>query len=392
MSKKVRLSIIGLGSRGEWAAVTAAKRQDVEIVALCDRIPAMAEWVRDHHGITGAQVYDNFDTMLAEANCDGVMITTSDSHHAELVLPALAAGKYVFCEKPLEITLNKCRAIIEADDRAGGKVFVGHNLRYAPLYETVKKHVDAGAIGRVLTIQADEFYSNGKTYFRRWNRLRSQGGGLWITKACHDLDLLAWFAGGTPLEVYAADARTQFVPRPEAAKQCRFCKVADTCIDRARSPRESTPLRQINEKNGGIPWDLCLYNSDSDTLDHGAVTIRFDNDVVATYTLNVVTGLEDRRLRISGTEGTIDGHLAGDTISLCRRDNQQVTEYPLEVDRAAEHGGADNWVVESFVRFVQGDSAPRTRPREAALAVCLGLAATRSADTHAVARMSDFDI
>ncbi len=387
---KIRVAVVGIGGRGEWAAVAAARRGDTQVVALCDKIPAKAQWVCEHYGLAGARVFDNVQAMLAGSPCEAVLVCTPDAYHAEVVLEALAAGKFVFCEKPLETTLDKCRAIIEADDRAGGKVFVDHNLRYAPLYETVKKHVEAGDVGHILTIQADEFYEGGKTYFRRWNRLRSEGGGLWITKACHDLDLLAWFAGGNPLELYAADAKTQFVPRADAARQCRHCKIAETCIDRA--PKEPKSLGRITEEAGGGPYDLCLYNAQSDTFDHGIVTVRFDNGAVATYTVNVVTSLEDRRLRISGTAGTIDGNLAGNTITLTRRGNRQPVQIPLDVEKAVEHGGADHWVLESFIRFVQGSAQPRTRPRDALLAVRMGLAATHSADTHDVAKLSEYRI
>ena len=65
------------------------------------------------------------------------------------------------------------------------------------------------AVGRVLTVQADEFYDGGRGYFRRWNRLRSEGGGLWLTKASHDFDLLYWLSGRTaPLDL---DVHAQLV-------------------------------------------------------------------------------------------------------------------------------------------------------------------------------------
>ena len=139
--------------------------------------------------------------------------------HAGPVLAALDNGKYVYTEKPLSITLEDCLAIVRADRAAGGRVAVGFNLRLCPfLHRCLHEEVAIGKLGRILTIQADEFYYGGKTYFRRWNRLRRCGGGLWITKASHDLDLLYWMAGSLPVSVSALAHLTHYVPKPGAGE------------------------------------------------------------------------------------------------------------------------------------------------------------------------------
>ena len=71
---------------------------------------------------------------------------------------------------------------------------------------------DAGKLGKLLTIEANEYYFGGRSYFRRWNRLREFGGGLWITKACHDFDLINWFAGGKPRRVFAMSNLSYYKP------------------------------------------------------------------------------------------------------------------------------------------------------------------------------------
>ncbi len=325
--------------------------------------------------------------MLGSVECDAVMVFTSDAHHAECCVPALEAGKYVYTEKPLDTTLEKCRAVINADERAGGKTFVGFNLRYAPIYAAVKREIEKGSIGRVLTIQADEFYDGGRTYFRRWNRLRSEGGGLWITKASHDFDLIYWLAGRPQArEMYAVADRTYYVPKPDAGPQCRNCKIADTCPDRVKDT--NWRVFKVREENGGEPWDLCLYTADSDTFDHGIATMLFEPDIMATYTCNVVAGFTDRRIRVSGTKGTLDGSLSGDRVTLRRRDPGETVEVNIE-KATGGHGGADSNVLESFFAFARGEAEPKCRPREAAEAIRLGLAATRASDEHRVVPMRD---
>jgi len=386
--RKTKVALVGIGGRGSWLVEAVAKRPDVEITALGDRYVGRAEYMVAQCGLAGVPVFEDIDPLLASVDCDAVMVTTTDAHHAEVVVPALKAGKYVFCEKPLETTAAKCKVIIAADRAAGGRTFVGFNLRYAPVYARVKQIIDSGVLGDLLTIQADEFYDGGRTYFRRWNRSRAEGGGLWITKASHDFDLLYWFAGARPIEVYATAQKSYYVPKAGAAMRCRDCALEATCPDRAS--RQAHPLLAIREEAGGEPHDLCLYNAPSDTFDHGIATVTFERAILATYTCNVVAGFSDRRIRVAGTKATVEGCLAGKTLTLYRRDPSSQEEVPIDVDLAISHGGADGEVQDSFFRFVRGEAEPKCRPQDAIVPVCMGLAATQSGDTGRAVRMARF--
>ena len=388
---KIRVAVVGISKRGGfWMLPSVQKRDDVEIVALCDLLEKKAEWAKTKYVLPNVPVFKSAATMLRKVECDVVMVSTTDAHHAEVVVPALKAGRYVFCEKPLGTTRAQCRAIIEADDKAGGKTMIGHNLRYAPVYVKIKEMIDAGMLGRVLTIQADEFYDQGRTYFRRWNGLRKDGGGLWITKASHDFDILAWLANAKPIDVSALAAKTYYVPKAEAAQQCRHCALQPTCPDKPRGG--PLTLDSISEEHGGLPYDLCLYNAPSDTFDHGMANVRFEGDIFATYTCNVVSGMTDRRIRVAGTKATIDGCLRSSTLTLVKRDPSETVQVPLGVDVSNMHGGADHMILEEFFDFVKGKAQPKCRPRDAALAVSMGLAATRSSDTNKTVAVKRFEV
>jgi predicted dehydrogenase len=375
---KVRVVVVGAGGRGEYIASLVRSRSDAEVVAIVDRIPQKAEWLAKRLDLSQAHIFQSVEDIPASLSFDAGMVCAPDGQHADVAIPLIKRGKRVFCEKPLDITARKCRAFIRADEKAGGKTFVGFNLRHAPFYATVKRLIEAGEIGRILTVQADEFYDGGRTYFRRWNGLRAESGGLWITKASHDFDLLAWLTAARPVEVYAHAAKTYYVPKAEAAAQCRACSLADQCPDRAA--KIPSDLLAITEANGGRPHDLCLYNTPSDTFDHGIAQVRFEGDIFATYTCNVVTGFTDRRLRVGGTKGTLDGHLGGATVTFIRRDPSETKDIPVQSDAAGGHGGSDPLMVEKFIAFAGGFAPPACTPREASVAVCMGLAATLSSD------------
>jgi len=388
--QKTRVAIAGIGGRGKWHVGQVAKREDAEIVALCDTIVPQAQWAAEQNGLSDILVCASIDEALATTACDAVMVATTDAHHAEVILPALKAGKFVFTEKPLETSAEKCRAIVKTDDAAGGKTFVGFNLRYAPVYVKVKELLTAGEIGDILTIQADEFYDGGRTYFRRWNRSRLSGGGLWITKASHDFDLLQWLVGEKPTSVYANAVKSYYVPKPAAAQQCRNCELATTWPDRA--PREAPKHCRIREENGGEPHDLCLYNTPSDTFDHGIATVTFENNIFGTYTCNVVAGFSERRIRVSGTKGTIDGSLGDTTIKIRRRDPSKLEEIDLQANVSGGHGGADVNILNNFFEFVRGEAEPKCRPRDGAIPVFMGLAATQSGDEGRPVQMSEYPL
>jgi len=385
---KIRYAIVGIGSRGHDLLRRSLGMADVECVALCDPILSKAQWCKQHYKLD-IPIFSSLEEVLESVGVDAIIIGAGDSYHADIAVPALQAGKYVFCEKPMDITLEKCQEIVAADEAAGGKTFIGFNLRYAPTYARIRAELDKGVIGDILTIQADEFYSSGRTYFRRWNRLREMSGGLWITKASHDFDLLNWFAGVEPLQVYATATRSYYVPKAEAAGQCRDCQLAESCPDRA--PKDLPPLVKLTEEATGHPGDLCLFNSDTDTFDHGIATITFANGIMATYTCNVVASFSGRRIRISGTKGTLDGSLSGDRLILYRRDHTiSKEEISLNADTGEGHGGADEVVIKDFFEFVRGNAEPKCRPREAILPVAMGLAATLSSDENRVVDMKDF--
>jgi len=405
----IRIIVVGCGGgRGAWFTRQLARHPAYQVVALVDRLPAAARLVAEGCGLGDAPIYAETPQALADVSCDAVLVATPDGEHTAPVLAALALGKHVYVEKPLAITWDDCQAIVRADAEAGQRTMVGFNLRFAPLYRRLHELIadgrrsgdgkrSNGAVGRVLTIQADEFYYGGRTYFRRWNRLRRYSGGLWITKASHDFDLLYWLAGAAPTRVSASARLTHYAPRPEAGQRCRDCPIEAQCPDSyLRDPDVQSDFRRqldaIREAAGWPPADLCLYNSDKDTFDHGIAQVEFANDVLATYTVNVVAPFTDRRIRVGGSEGTLEGSLSSNELLLWRRRSvagRHVLD-PIDAPQripltdalaTGGHGGGDDFILDDFAAFVRGLPSQAIGPAEASVAIALGLAATRASDS-----------
>jgi len=387
--KTIRTVIAGIGLRGLYLADPLLKNDLFQVVGLVDAMPRRMDLLCDGFNLKGIEKYTTIDQCLAECDFDALIVLTPDHTHADLVIPALSAGRFVYVEKPLDITADRMTRIIDADRAAGQKTFVGFNVRFAPLFATMRRLIDQDVVGRVLTIHGDEFYDGGRTYFRRWNRLR-KFGGLWLNKASHDFDIMQWFAGGRPTSVFASSAITYYKPKPEAAMYCRDCDLLERCPDRFDKHMERTSLHTqlyaLNEEVSGQKADLCLFNSDKDTFDHAAALVTFDNEVVATYSCNLVAGFTNRMLRVTGVKATIEGDMAANRIIIRRRDpSSEEIVTPAKVEGG--HGGGDVMVLRCFADFVRGQKTHYVPPEEAAIAVKMGLAATRSCDEGAAVKM-----
>ncbi len=408
---RIAVAIVGCGGgRGRWFAMQAAAHPAFRITAFVDHLTETAEIVRAHLGLDTVPVYADLAEALRGAPVDAVLIATPDSTHTDPVLAALAAGKHVFVEKPLAISLADCLRVVEADRTAGGRTMVGFNLRLAPLYARARTLLEDGLLGRLHTIQADDFYYGGRTYFRRWNRTRAMGGGLWVTKACHDFDLLYWLARAMPKRVSAFADLGHYGPKPGAAARCRDCAMIDSCPDavtaadragdtighRINRVREAVLGASAGSEAGWSP-DLCLYNSDKDTFDHGVAQVEFDNGILATYTVNVVSAISDRRLRLAGSDGMLEGALSSPGLHFWKRHRDYAVEegeaLPLLPGAAAPaeaHGGGDAHLLDRFAAFVRGEGPPPVAPAEASISVALGLAATRASDERRTIALDEF--
>jgi predicted dehydrogenase len=383
---KLRVGIIGCGLRStsfiDYFSRNPAKG---DIVAVCDIFPEKAELLVKHYG-SKAAIFDNANKMMQEVKPDAIIIATPDFAHVEPAVSALKANIHVYCEKPMATTLEDCDTIIDAAKKSSAIFYLGFNLRHGLMHETIHNLVTSGRLGKVTTIEANEYYYGGKTYFRRWNRLERFGGGLWLTKASHDFDLLNWMAGAEPVSIYATANLSHYTPRKDAATRCRDCASRLTCPDfcdilNPRNNEVEEIWRQfglINESKTGQPCDLCLFNSDKDTFDNGIAVINFQNDIRATYTVNVLTGRTTRQMRIIGTEGMLEGDMEKGTITLVERHSFQTCTYDLRAQMNGGHGGADDRIMNDFLLTLHQNKKPRSGWAEGRLAVKVALAARES--------------
>lgn len=308
-----RMAIVGTGHRGTgmWGKeLLAGWRGHVDLVALCDINEMRARAAAAEIG-TNAPIYTSHARMFAELRPDTVIVATRDDAHDEIVIAALEAGIHVVCEKPLTTTPEKCRAILEARRRTGGRIDVTFNYRFAPTARRLKELLRAGVIGEVTSVDFHWYLdtTHGADYFRRWHAYERHSGSLFVHKASHHFDLLHWYLESEPESVYATAALRKYGRNgPFRGEHCGACAHARDCgfVMDVASDRWLNALYGAPSEVDGYRRDACVFRADIDIPDTMAATILFRNGAQASYSLNAYLPVEGHHIAFNGTGGRIE--------------------------------------------------------------------------------------
>lgn len=191
----VGFGIVGCGMIASFHAEAIKHIKGAKLAACFDTYAPGA----DKYGAErGCKVYHDLDKMLADPDVHVVNICTPSGAHMDPAVAAAKAGKHVVVEKPLEITLKRCDAIINACEKAGVKLATIMPSRFSPANRALKDAIEEGRFGR-LTL--------GDTYVKWWRTQQyydqggwrgtwaMDGGGAYMNQAIHNVDLLQWFMG-----------------------------------------------------------------------------------------------------------------------------------------------------------------------------------------------------
>jgi predicted dehydrogenase len=197
---KIRYGIIGFGPRGYALADAALKTGEVEINAASDRDPRAEERLR--RTAPKARLFQDYRSILELRDIDAVVIATPNHTHCQIALDAIAAGKNIFCEKPVGITLEEFYAVRGALQDKDITFQAGTELRYSPMGQKMKKIISEGEIGPVHMFWCREYRPPFKGGYGDW-RVSPKSGGTFLEKCIHHLDLFYWFAESAPKTVHA---------------------------------------------------------------------------------------------------------------------------------------------------------------------------------------------
>ncbi|WP_338771037.1 Gfo/Idh/MocA family oxidoreductase [Massilia sp. METH4] len=206
-SDRVRVAVIGTGSRGTLLLKHLLRTPGVEVVALCDDYPPHLQAALAVAGNKPVAFTDH-RRLLDMNGLDGVLIATPLHEHAPMCLDAFAADKHVFCEKSLALTVEECKAVARAAHGSRRVFQIGHQRLFSASFLHAHEMVASGQIGNITQIRASWHRNND---WRRpvprpelerklnWRLYRASSAGLMAELASHHLQIANWFLDAAPL-------------------------------------------------------------------------------------------------------------------------------------------------------------------------------------------------
>lgn len=388
MSKKLRVAIVGTGTRGTGCfGKLLSERDDVEIAALCDPNPVRMRGAAKILGIT-PNFYSSMDEMSKKETLDGVIITSPDACHHQCAMTALKLGWNVLIDKPLATNVKDGKEIIETAKKVGKTVMIGFNLRHHSVLKRLKEIISSGTLGKVFLAENREFYDGGRTYMARWNRLFSMTGGLWIHKASHDFDIFNWLLD-FPKPVRIASFASVNVLKPsgipfeldngiQPGPDCNSCHYNKSCKESwVLSENEMAQWGPEAVKEDGYTKNLCIYTSDKDNHDNGLCILEYENNIKVSLFESFIGSKSDRLYTINGDRAIAEASLSERRITITPRWGGEITTIILPAEGGG-HGGADPELVDTFCKVLRGEKSTTSTAEHGLLATALGQAAEMS--------------
>jgi predicted dehydrogenase len=401
---KKRVAMVGTGDRGTgmWGVPVMKEFGElVEFVGLCDINPGRLQTAKQFMKVN-CPTYTDFDKMMKETKPEMLIVTTVDGTHNEFIVKGMEYGANIITEKPMTTDEKKCQQILDAEKRTGKKVRVTFNYRYSPHRQKIYELLRAGAIGDITSVDFHWYLDvyHGADYFRRWHRLRKNGGSLLVHKASHHFDLLNWWLESDPEEVYAYGALEHY-GKNNAFRHthCRPCPHKDKCkfyFDVTKN-KKYVDFYVNNEQYDGYHRDGCVWREDIDIFDKMAVQIKYANKVQVSYSLTTYSPYEGYRIAFNGTKGRLEAWIkerqpwqeeAYDEIQLTT--NFDKREIIRIANDEAGHGGGDLRLRKDIFNPEGKDTFRQAATsRDGALAILVGIAARNSIDTGKPVKIAD---
>ena len=367
---RVTFSVVGLGGRASayLSALQELYPNEHQVVAVADPDPAKQARARNDYGLQDNQIFDtDLDLMEQPRLSDVAIVATQDKLHLRDIRGLLAKGYDLILEKPVATTLEELQEIAAVSKSFPDQmVAVCHVLRHTVFFGEIRRILESGRFGPVVSIQHNEnigYYHFAHSYVRGpWNNSETSGP-LTLTKSCHDMDILLFLLENThcrQISSYGALSifnRDHYDPAT-MAPMCVDCPQNESCAFSAPKLYSSGKIKsvvfdlssvdKVRKNLGTSPYGRCVYHCDNNVVDHQSTAIQFDNGVTAAFNLSAFSAKVNRSLKIMcqfGEIRAIEKPYLIETTDF-RTDETTVTELDIR-DRG--HGGGDKAFVKDFM-------------------------------------------
>jgi predicted dehydrogenase len=367
---RVTFSVVGLGGRASayLSALQELYPNEHQVVAVADPDPAKQARARNDYGLQDNQIFDtDLDLMEQPRLSDVAIVATQDKLHLRDIRGLLAKGYDLILEKPVATTLEELQEIAAVSKSFPDQmVAVCHVLRHTVFFGEIRRILESGRFGPVVSIQHNEnigYYHFAHSYVRGpWNNSETSGP-LTLTKSCHDMDILLYLLENTHCQQISSYGALSIFNRDHydpatMAPMCVDCPQNESCAFSAPKLYSSGKIKsvvfdlssvdKVRKNLGTSPYGRCVYHCDNNVVDHQSTAIQFDNGVTATFSLSAFSAKVNRSLKIMcqfGEIRAIEKPYLIETTDF-RTDETTVTELDIR-DRG--HGGGDKAFVKDFM-------------------------------------------
>jgi len=334
--KKTKVGVIGVGRIGKLHLENLSQRiPNAEAVAIADVFVEEAKKVGKQYGVD--TISADYKDILSNPEVEAVVICSPTDTHAQYIIDSAEAGKHIFCEKPIDLSLEKIMEILKTVEKEGVKLFVGFNRRYDPNFAKVQQMVSTGKIGEphILKITSRDPAPPPAEYV-------AVSGGMFLDMTIHDFDMARFVMGSEVKEVYA---KANVLVDPEIGK--------------------------------------------AGDVDTAITTLFFENGAIGTIdnSRKAVYGY-DQRLEVFGSEGMVK--MDNDTPDTHSYYNKDGSHGPLPLDFFMDRyiQSYENEMV-AFINALVNDEEMPVTGREGLMSVAIGLAAKKSVAENRPVKLSE---
>jgi predicted dehydrogenase len=218
----VKLAVLGAGLIGKRHIEYVVAADAAALVAVVDPLPAAEMLARQ----SGCRWFPDFAGMMQSETPDGVIVATPNQLHVTHALACVSAGLPVLVEKPITDDVASATMLVEAAERAGVPLLVGHHKRHNPLVREAKRAIDEGRLGDIVAAHGSCWFYKPPEYFdTSWRR--EKGAGPVFINLIHDVDLFRYLLGEVvSVQALESNARRGYPVEDSAAVLLRFASGA----------------------------------------------------------------------------------------------------------------------------------------------------------------------
>ena len=372
-----KIGFIGYGLRSEtMMRAFCGIAAPIEVAAIAD--PAwqtIQPKLQQDPLFSHTRFYADAEEMLAQEKLDGIFIGTRCNLHSELAAPVIRQGTPVFLEKPICISPDQYKLLLDTPKQMWDRVTVSFPLRYTIIVQQMKHLVESGVLGDIVTVQAINNVPYGNVYYHSWYRDSSLTGGLFLQKATHDLDYICYVLGKHPASVTAVTSKMYFRGDKPAGSRCEDCADAHTC-------KESSFYVKyyLKEEPSG---EFCCFAQDTGNEDVGAALFTCPDGTIISYhqTFLVKNQAGRRGARFIGTKASAEFDFYTAELRVDYYDSKHTAVHKFTYPEGLAHFGGDEELAKAFLSVMEGTpSGSDLAQGMYSAAACL--AAKASAESH----------